>query len=77
MVEAGGLAYLAGWPDDAGWDVILSRTCAAAGVAVRQLPEGLRMRAADGRTYLFNYGAETAMWEGLEIPPAGVAWVPR
>lgn len=74
MVAAGGLSYLAGWPDDAALDRVLKRACNEAGVEVDPLPEGLRRRDTATHRFLFNYNAVPVEWDGAMIPPAGVHW---
>ncbi|SLN24650.1 beta-galactosidase [Roseisalinus antarcticus] len=74
MVGAGGLRYLAGWPDDATFDAILAAQCAEAGVATTPMPEGLRLRDTDTHRFVFNYAAKPQTWNGVEIPAAGVHW---
>jgi beta-galactosidase len=74
LVAAGGLHYLAGWPDDAALDRILSEACARAGLAVECLPEGLRSRDSATHRFWFNYSPDPIDWAGVTIPPAGVHW---
>lgn len=74
LVRAGGLHYLAGWPDAATWGRLLRRLCAAQGVAVVEMPEGLRQRRAGGVRFLFNYDAEAVAFDGVVVPAAGVHW---
>jgi len=72
-----GLSYLAGWPDAALWDRLVTRLAAAAGVPLEPLPEGLRLREDATHRFAFNYGPEPVEWRGRTLPPAGVAWEPR
>lgn len=74
LVAAGGLHYLAGWPDAAVWGRILGRLCEEQGIAVVEMPEGLRQRRAGGVRFLFNYDAEAVAFEGVSVPAAGVYW---
>ncbi len=67
--------YVAGWPDDGLVNTLLGTACAAEGIAALSLPGSLRTRH-DGMTrYLFNYGPEAERFDGLEIEPAGVAFL--
>lgn len=70
------LRYLAGWPDDPTWDLILRDLCDETGIAHHTLPDGLRLRATDTHQFIFNYAPEPLVWNGTEIPPAGVHWEP-
>ncbi len=74
IVAAGGLHYLAGWPDQQALARILSGLCAAQGIVTEDLPEGLRRRSAGGVSYLFNYNAEAIAYGGVTVPAAGVHW---
>jgi beta-galactosidase len=74
LVRAGGLHYLAGWPDEAALDRMLARACAEAGVAAEPMPEGLRRRETATHRFLFNYNAVPMEWGTLTLPPAGVHW---
>jgi len=74
IVAAGGLQYLAGWPDADAWARILTRTCAEQGIAVEPLPEGLRRRSAGGVRFLFNYNDDAVEHAGVTVAAAGVHW---
>lgn len=71
-MRAGNLTYLAGWPDDAGWQPILKELCGRAGVPTRDLPPGLRCRDTVTERFWFNYDSTEITWDGLTIPAAGV-----
>jgi beta-galactosidase len=77
LVAAGRLHYLAGWPDEAALTRILTRACAAEGIEVDTLPEGLRRRDTATHRFMFNYNSVAAEWGGVTIPPAGVHWTAR
>ncbi|NNE79770.1 MAG: beta-galactosidase [Silicimonas sp.] len=64
--------YLSGWPDDALWDRIVAHLGEAVGLDIKTLPEGVRLREIPSHRFLFNYGAGSALWDGEEIPAAGV-----
>ena len=74
VVAAGGLHYVAGWPDADTFRDILRGLCQQLGLATVDLPEGLRQRDSATHRYLFNYGTEPVQWQGQTIPAAGVVW---
>ena len=73
-VASGNLSYLAGWPDPVLAARMLTRACAAAGVEITEMPEGIRQRDCGGTRFTFNHTAETVEWRGHRMPPAGVIW---
>lgn len=76
VVGQGGIHYLAGWPDDAALDHILTEACQRAGLDIDPLPEGLRRRDSATHRFWFNYNPVPVEWAGAVIPPAGVHWQP-
>jgi beta-galactosidase len=74
LIAAGGLHYLAGWPDEAALDRILTAACHRAGIETDPLPEGLRRRDSATHRFWFNYNPVPVEWAGITIPPAGVHW---
>lgn len=76
LVHAGGLHYLAGWPDDTALDRILATACTSQGISIDPLPEGLRRRDSATHRFWFNYNPVAVEWAGVTIPPAGVHWQP-
>ena len=70
------LRYLAGWPDDPTWDMILRGICDEVGITHHTLPDGLRIRDTETHRFIFNYAPEPLNWNGTEIAPAGVHWEP-
>jgi beta-galactosidase len=74
MVRAGGLNYLAGWPDEAALDRILLAAAHAEGLEVEVMPEGLRRRDTPTHRFWFNYNPFEVDWDGVAIPAAGVHW---
>lgn len=76
VVGQGGIHYLAGWPDDAALDRILTEACQRAGLDIDPLPEGLRRRDSATHRFWFNYNPVPVEWAGAVIPPAGVHWQP-
>lgn len=87
VFRAGRLSYLAGWPDAALLDRVLSELAGAAGLATVALPAGLRLRRRGGLCFAFNYAPEPIVLRdaiagfdpaalvlgSAELPPAGVA----
>ncbi len=74
LVRSGGLHYLAGWPDETALARILAHACAEQGIAVTELPDGLRRRDTASHRFYVNYAPEPVAFDGLSIPAAGVAW---
>lgn len=74
LIRAGGIHYLAGWPDDTASARILTTLCHKAGIETDPLPEGLRRRDTETHRFLFNYNAFDVEWDGKTIPAAGVSW---
>jgi beta-galactosidase len=70
------LRYLAGWPDDATWDMIITDLCDETGLTHHALPDGLRIRDTATHRFVFNYAPDVMTWNGTEIAPAGVHWEP-
>ena len=54
----GGVRYVAGWPDEALLERVLSRMALEAGVVTTPLPQGLRLRRSGGLRFAFNYGPD-------------------
>jgi beta-galactosidase len=77
MLGQGLVRYLAGWPDDTGFDRIVRALCAEAGVPTLDLPDGLRLRETARHRFVFNYAPEPQEWRGTTIPAAGVHWEER
>ncbi len=75
LVAAGGMHYLAGWPDEVALARILTRLCAQQGIETDPMPEGLRQRDTPSARFFFNYNAFDVDWGGVTIPGAGVHWV--
>ena len=76
LLRAGGIHYLAGWPEDAVLDRMLVALCKTQGIGVEVLPEGLRRRDSDTHRFWFNYNPFSVDWDGVTIPAAGVHWEP-
>jgi beta-galactosidase len=81
VVVSGRQIYVAGWPDQALRGALMKWAAKAAGLAVLDLPDGVRVRRRGDLTFAFNYGNEA--WRpatagpfllgGPIIEPQGVA----
>lgn len=56
-VRYGNLSYIAGWPDESLLDDVLRGAAGSAGIAVKQLPQGIRVRKMGEYNIYVNYGA--------------------
>ncbi|MDV7143903.1 beta-galactosidase [Tropicimonas sp. TH_r6] len=74
LTRSGGLHYLAGWPDETAFARILTRACAELGLAVTEMPEGLRCRDTESHRFYVNYAPEPIDFDGVTIATAGVTW---
>ncbi len=74
LVRAGGLHYLAGWPDPDALRRILARACAEEGIEITDLPDGLRLRETATQRFYINYNPEPVTHDGVTVPAAGVVW---
>ncbi len=77
LVRAGGLHYLAGWPDAETLLSLLSELANAQGITTTRLPEGLRIRDTASHRFYINYAPEPLSHDGHTIAPADVLWVER
>lgn len=68
------LRYVAGWPDDATFDRIISAACGELGLKTEVLSAGLRIRDTPNYRFVFNYANHAQDWHGTTIPAAGVHW---
>ncbi|MCV6587201.1 MAG: beta-galactosidase [Marinibacterium sp.] len=73
LTRDGALHYLAGWPDDTLWDRLIRMLCAKQDLPVQTLPDGLRLRQAGDLQVALNYASTETHWNGITLPPAGVA----
>lgn len=74
--------YLTTWPEAALADDLMRRAAADAGLAIHELPEGLRVRSAGTRLFAFNYAGSPVelptsivgdvLIGARRLPPAGV-----
>lgn len=67
-----GVRYCAIWPDRALLALLIERMAAEAGVELRDLPEGIRVRRTQTHVFTFNYAAEPVFVPhlGATLPPA-------
>jgi len=68
------LRYLAGWPSDDTFDILVRDLAHEAGVETVPMLEGLRIRDTATHRFVFNYAATAQDWNGTTIPAAGVHW---
>ncbi|UWQ18785.1 beta-galactosidase [Jannaschia sp. M317] len=76
LIRDGKRLHLAGWPNRVAADRILGALAVEAGLQVHTLPEGLRIRDTGAERFVFNYAAEARMFDGQEVPAAGVLRLP-
>ncbi|PWK61373.1 beta-galactosidase [Roseicyclus mahoneyensis] len=69
----GHVTYLGGWPDADFLRHLLLRACAEAGIATLDLPPDIRLRQAGATRFVFNHGPDSVEFDGMILPPAGVA----
>lgn len=72
LAQNGAVAYLGGRPDREAAKRIVGRVLSAAGLAVREMPAGVRVRDTATERFWFNYGAVELEFEGRTLPIAGV-----
>jgi beta-galactosidase len=67
------LRYCAGWPDAELLGILIEHMAGEAGIALIDLPEGVRMRRTSTHSFTFNYHAEAVWVEaiGEVLEPAG------
>ncbi|WP_348272798.1 beta-galactosidase [Pannonibacter tanglangensis] len=77
VVRSGRMTYVGGWPDEVALARILGEAAHRAGVTVTPMPEGVRQRDTKTHRFYFNYNPEPVVFNGNELPAAGVLWTPR
>lgn len=77
VMAAGGLRYLAGWPDAGAMLRLMSDAARAAGLVPEPLPEGLRRRDTNGHRIWVNYNPKPVRHNGREVPGCDVLVEPR
>lgn len=71
LMSQGNVHYLGAWLDDEGFDQLVCRTCASAGIETTSLSDGLRIRDTATHRFVFNYAPEPLTYDGIDIPPPG------
>ncbi len=71
-MREGRQTYCGGWLDAAGLDRLIATLGAAAGLSLRQMPEGIRTRRTATEEFWFNHRAEAVETEVGILPAAGV-----
>ncbi len=72
-----GLWYLAGFSDEALWDRIIAMAAQETGLALHQMPTGLRRRETQSHEVLINYNAHSVTWDGQQIEGCDVLFRKR
>lgn len=74
-----GVRYCAVWPDRALLALLAERMAKEAGVALLDLPEGIRVRRSKAHVFTFNYAAMPVFVPhlGVTLPPASWHLAPR
>ncbi|WP_170349912.1 beta-galactosidase [Ruegeria atlantica] len=72
-----GLWYLAGFPDEALWDRVISMAAQTVDMTLHAMPEGLRRRESEQYIFLINYTAAPVLWNGHEIAACDVVILPN
>ncbi|WP_170412372.1 beta-galactosidase [Ruegeria arenilitoris] len=72
-----GLWYLAGFPDEALWDRVISMAAQTVDLTLHAMPEGLRRRETVQYIFLINYTAAPVLWNGHEIAACDVVILPK
>ncbi|WP_319544562.1 beta-galactosidase [Ruegeria conchae] len=62
-----GLWYLAGFPDEALWDRVITMAALDTNLVLHPMPPGLRRRETQSHEVLINYNAHPVSWNGLQI----------
>ncbi|MEM7487642.1 MAG: beta-galactosidase [Pseudomonadota bacterium] len=76
LVRHGNRAHLAGWPDAQAARRVLRALAVEAGLTVRDLPDGLRLRDTGTTRFVFNYADRAQVFDGREVPAAGLLRLP-
>ncbi|SNR27600.1 beta-galactosidase [Puniceibacterium sediminis] len=75
-MRAGKVTYMGGWGDGEALRLLLSELCALAGIAVQELPEGVRIRDTGTERFWFNHNPHPVDTPVGALPVAGVLRVP-
>jgi beta-galactosidase len=71
-LRSGRLTYMGGWGDAAALARLVRGMAGRAGVPLRTLPPGVRVRETGAERFWFNHGPESVDCEMGELPPAAV-----
>lgn len=74
VMRNGRTSYLGGWPDAVLWERMIDDALSRLDLDAAKMPDGLRRRDTATHRFYFNYAPTPARFDGLDIPPAGVAW---
>ena len=77
LLSSGKRLHLAGWPDLSAARRILRDLAHEAGLDVRDLPDGLRIRDTGNERFVSNYAAEPRSFDDHDLAPAGVLRLTR
>lgn len=77
LLREGRRLHLTIWPDAEASRRLLRSLAEEAGLAVQDMPEGVRLRDTGGARFVFNHAAEARRFEGHDLPPACVLRLPR
>ncbi|MGH1576368.1 beta-galactosidase [Planktotalea sp.] len=70
IMFAGGLHYIAGWPDAETYIDIIEDLATQANIETQRLPDGLRCRDANDQRFWFNYSPDDITYMGTTIKAA-------
>ncbi len=83
LVRQNNIRYFCGWPDGRLLQYVFIQMAETAGMVIRHLPDGVRLRRSGELTFVFNYGNSDFNVSGLElgecrlggtaVPPSGVS----
>ena len=74
IYRSGNRRYCAVWPDRALLRILVERMAAQAGLALLDLPEGIRVRRTATHSFTFNYGAQDVFVPHLGATLAPASW---
>ena len=72
VVAQGRVTYQGAWLDEPAQMRVIARICAQAGVAVAELPGGVRRRDTGAETFWFNHDTQAHTVAGRILPPLSV-----
>lgn len=74
LYRSGAVRYLAVWPDDALLRLVIDRMADEAGIALIDLPDGIRVRRSASHCFTFNYAAKPVFVPHLGETLAPASW---